>query len=281
MKILVLGGEGFLGRHVAQVASELGHDVTSYDLAGFPPVDVLAMTPDMVNGFDRIFHLAGRLGTHETFADPQGTVRTNILGTLNVLQCALKHRIPLTYVTLGNDWLNPYTITKNAASRFCAMYHQYYGLPVQVAVTYNCFGPGQKCFPVRKIIPQFMYCLLKRQPVDLNAGGRQVVDLVYAPDLARALLENDRPGTRHYGTAEPITVKKTALLCAEALGISNPDIRDTPPRPGEPLESRSLAPYPMNIRTPLSESLRLTAEWYRRNIDSANLGAPPRGTLEV
>lgn len=210
-------------------------------------------------------HLAGALGTAETFDSLEDTVRTSVLGTVAVLKAALAVSTPVTYVTLGNDWLNPYTITKNAAALLCDMFRSQYGLPTQVVVTYNLYGPYQKATPVRKIIPEIMNRLLTGEPVEVHGDGDQIVDLVYAPDFALELLGDETTGTVHIGTDVPHRVLDVVELCARALGNPRYEIRHVAVRRGEPPHSVSLAPhgYRHIQATPLDAGLAATASWYR------------------
>ncbi|MDQ3812764.1 MAG: NAD-dependent epimerase/dehydratase family protein, partial [Armatimonadota bacterium] len=230
-RLLILGGCGFLGQHLREQAKARGLTVHTMDIAGGDiPRDILDINAEDVRGYDRVYHLAGKLGTAETFEDPVTTVKVNVIGTMKVLQAAHVAAVPVTYVTLANQWLNPYSISKNAAAQFCAMYREYYGLPVQIAVTYNVFGKFQAWQPVRKIVPEFLIRLLEGRPIELFGGGQQFVDLVYAPDLARALLDNEQPGVQHFGSGRSLTVRDTALLCARSLGITAPQLKELPLR---------------------------------------------------
>ena len=274
MRCAVLGGEGFIGSHVCEQLLRDGHEAVVFDAAvraedsTHRRMDLLELRAEHVAGFDRIYHLAGCLGTAETFAAPEEAVRVNVLGTLRVLQAALLHRIPVTYVTLGNQWLNPYTISKNAAARFCLMYHEYEGLPVQVVVTYNVFGPRQKVQPVRKIVPEFLSRMIRGETVQVHGDGEQVVDLVYAPDLARELTRETDSGSLEIGTGIPVTVNEVVRLCARALGMNDFRVEHLPLRLGEPARSVSLCSHGFRhgAATPLLEALRVTALWYRDHL---------------
>jgi UDP-glucose 4-epimerase len=270
-RLAILGGAGFIGRHLAVAARATGAEVVVFDRAvsageeGMRRIEVEDLRPADVSGFDRIYHLAGALGTAETFDSLEETLRTNVLGTVAVLRAALAVSTPVTYVTLGNDWLNPYTISKNAAARLCEMFRSEHGLPTQVVVTYNLYGPFQKAVPVRKIVPAILNRLLCGEPVEVHGDGDQIVDLVYAPDFARELLADDASGSIHIGTGVPRRVVDVVGLCAQALGIARYEVRHVRARRGEPPHSVSLAPhgYRHIQGTPLEDGLAATARWYR------------------
>jgi nucleoside-diphosphate-sugar epimerase len=276
-RIAILGGEGFIGRHLREAAVERGLKVRVFDVnaCGESPdsvrLDVRDLTPDHLAGCSRVYHLAGILGTAETFDNAEETIGTNILGTLAVLKAARASSTPVTYVTLGNHWLNPYSITKNAATDLCLMFREAYGLAVQVVVTYNLYGPYQKIHPVRKIVPSFLDRLIAEQAVEIHGDGEQVVDLIYARDFAREMLQERASGVVHIGTGVPLTVNEVARLCAEALGVGDYRVRHVGARRGEPSGSVSLSPhgYRHVTATPVREGLAVTAAWYRERAGAA------------
>lgn len=281
MKILVLGGSGFIGTHLCDAVAARGYSGVSFDLATpkkkvvgieYIAKNVLSLGPNDIEGFDKVFHLAGLLGTSESFGFPEDIARTNILGTLRILECVRETGIPLSYITLGNEWLNPYTISKNAASNFCRMYNQYYGISIQVVVTYNLYGPFQKLRPIRKIIPTFMFQLINGIPVEVFGDGNQIVDLVYVEDFVRELLATEENGTIHIGTATSLQVNEVVKLCAKALGIDDFQIKHLDERRGEPPKSVSLSPlsYKHIEPTPILEALVETGKWYREVITREN-----------
>lgn len=216
-----------------------------------------------LKGVDRVIHSAGQLGTAETFTNPTRAVHENIVETLLVLEKCIEVGLPITYITLGNNWYNPYSITKNCAADFVRMYGQVHDLRTQVAVTYNVFGPYQKWKPVRKIVPEFMTRLLSGKPVELFFGGHTQVDMVYAPDVARAILENEDSGTHYYGSGVARSVKSVAEYCAHALKLRCSFII-LGARQGE-TGPAAIASEPLRNQTPYPEAMKITADWYRAN----------------
>lgn len=263
MKICILGSEGFLGTHIREQAEAMGIEVFRIDKeqGAHKRIRIDQLTPVNISGFDWVYNLGGLLGTGETFDHIQEAVKNNILNAIHVADCCQRAGVSLKYVTLGNNWLNPYSITKNCAAHFCRMYAKEYRLPAQVAVTYNCFGSGQKAAPVRKIIPDFMTRLIREQPLEVFGDGSQIVDMVYAPDFARAILTNNQTGTLFYGTSAPLTVLDVALKCRELFNSHTP-ITFLPMRRGETGDG-VISPYPMPEITDLDLALKLTADWYK------------------
>lgn len=275
MRILIIGGAGFLGSHIKQAAEAAGACAVSFDVK--PGASIVGESGNLneltTQHFDRIIDVSGRLGTVELFQDIKGAVAGNIVNTLSVLQACEESGTHYTYVTLGNKWLNPYSITKNCAADFVRMYDQVLKLPTQVAVTYNCFGPGQKWQYVRRIVPDFMTRVIAGKPIEIFGDGRQTVDLVYVKDFAKSLVESvisGERGTRHYGTANPMCVKEVAALCCQAVwgGVapeSGTELKFIAPRSGETGGGDVCSTYPMKYQTDTLDALKETADWYKAN----------------
>jgi UDP-glucose 4-epimerase len=265
-KLLVLGGEGFIGRNFCEVARAKGHEVISSDIAGTPQLRkaVEQLTAADLEPYDRIYDFSGSLGTAESFSTIGLFIENNILNSVHLFEICRRLNKSLVYLTLGNRWLNPYSITKNAAADFCRMFAREYRCEFQVAVTYNAFGPYQKWQPVRKIVPEFFTRLLSGRPIELFNNGSQPVDMVYARDLAEALLANHEAGTFYYGSGIARPVKQVAQDCADALGIE-PEFVYLPRRVGENIEGGVVSESPMHPCTEYMTALRATAEWYRSN----------------
>lgn len=263
MKIIVIGSVGFIGSHIMDVGKQLGHSMVGFDLSRKSdfPINAANIRPQDIEGYDCVIHAAGVLGTRETMDNPLRAIQGNVCDLIPVLESCRQASVPITYVTLGNNWLNPYSISKNCAADFVNMYRVAHMCQTQTAIVYNVFGPRQKWEPVRKIVPEFMRRIIKGEPIELYDGGNQPVDLVYAPDLALDLIKKaGQTGPHHYGTGKRITVKEAAQLCSNALGMKW-DFVSLPPRIGETNHS-SVSPYSMPHITPMDEAMKVTADWY-------------------
>ncbi|MEI6222670.1 MAG: NAD-dependent epimerase/dehydratase family protein [bacterium] len=266
MRILILGGKGFLGRHMQEQAEARGYSVSSLDIADEKPFDVNGITPKDIDGFDHVYHFAALVGTDRGFEESVAVLETNTIGTLKVLEAARVAQVLMTFVGLNNTWLNPYSISKNAAMQLCSMYAENFGLSIHRAITYNVFGPYQPWQGIKRLIPQTMVNLIKSSPITLYGDGLQTVDLVYVVDVVNALLDNRASGIFHYGSGVARAVKDVVALCAEALSVPCPNILFQQKRLGEPEKSISLSPSAMELQTPIFESLQATASWYKKSI---------------
>jgi UDP-glucose 4-epimerase len=199
-KILVTGGNGFIGRYVCDELAARGFEPLVLDrsvkpapLREFETVlgdvrDDVHVTEAMAHA-DGWIHLAGVLGTQETIDDPRPAVLTNVIGGLNVLQAAKRYGLPGVNIGVGNFWMqNPYSISKHTVERFALMMANEAKLPVCTVRALNAYGPGQSVSApfgsskVRKIMPSFICRALRRMPIQVYGDGKQIMDMVYVAD---------------------------------------------------------------------------------------------------
>lgn len=155
-KIVVTGGAGFLGSHIADVLSEAGHDVTIYDLKPseyqradqkFVQGDLrdTSLLIDTLKGKDYVYHLAALADLNEARKRPLETVDINIKGTLNILEAALAGGVKkvlfgstvYVYSTEGGF----YRCSKQACENYIEEYSTCYGLKYTVLRYGSLYGP--------------------------------------------------------------------------------------------------------------------------------------------
>ena len=264
MKVLVTGGNGFIGGYVCERLTALGHDAVIFDRVlgaiegrdnpyGFALGDVRDHTAvfESVYHCDGVIHLAGVLGTQETLSDSTPAIETNILGSMNVFRACDLHKKKCVYIAVGNHWMNnPYSITKTTAERFALMLNKERGTQIAVVRGLNAYGPRQKTGPVRKIMPTFINQALRGEPIQVYGDGSQVMDMIYVEDLAdilcRALLAEHGAYDRVFeaGTGRRTTVEFIARQVLAQMGdraTHRADLQFLPMRPGEPEKSEVLA----------------------------------------
>lgn len=267
MKVLVTGGNGFIGQAVLAELSRRGHTPLIFDRHAKSEHfdfflgdirDATAVTEAMAHA-EGYIHLAGVLGTAETIFNPRPAAETNILGGLNVLEAASQYDIPGVNIAVGNHWMNnTYSITKSSVERFAQMFRDERSLRVTNVRALNAYGPGQSvAYPfgdskVRKIMPSFVCRALSGLPIEIYGDGSQIMDMIYVDDVARILVKaleyTAKEGpvfhTIEAGTGRPTTVTDIALAVAdEVTEIYGKDVEINylPMRPGEPLKSVVMA----------------------------------------
>jgi nucleoside-diphosphate-sugar epimerase len=257
-KVLVTGGRGFIGQYVIESLKEHGCipvilDRTARNLDGemafMGDVRDPSAVSDAVGICDGVIHLAGVLGTSETIHEPRPAVETNILGSLNIFKACQHYKIPCSYITVGNYWMNnSYSITKDTAERFAWMFNTELGTKIAVTRALNAYGPQQKHRPVRKIMPNFIIPALQDGEITVYGNGSQIMDMVYVTDVAevvvRALLvehnqyeyypikSENRAPKFEVGTGRDITVQEIAEIVITMVGKGR--IKNVPMRQGEP-----------------------------------------------
>ena len=205
MKILVLGGNGFIGGHVLEEIASRGITPVSFDRhiiedPIFKPeckydfflgdVRDRNAVNEAVSKCDGAINLAGILGTSEAVDNPFPAMEANIVGGLNFLQACREHNKRGVQIAVGNHFMNnTYSITKTTVERFALMFNKEHGTKIAIVRGLNAFGPRQKHKPIRKITPNFITRALRGEPIKIFGTGESVMDMIYVKDLARILVE--------------------------------------------------------------------------------------------
>ena len=220
-KILVTGGAGFIGSHVAEAHLDRGDrvwivdDLSSGRLenvpagAEFHQLDIAdARTGDLLRrvGFDVINHHAAQIDVRVSVADPVRDARVNVTGLLNILEAA-RHggagrivfvssggvvygepdEIP-TPETAPVEPLSPYGVAKLAGEQYLNYYREVHGLDY-VALRYgNVYGPRQDPHGEAGVVAVFSRRLLRGEPLTIYGDGEQTRDYVHVSDVVRANL---------------------------------------------------------------------------------------------
>lgn len=248
MKILVTGGAGFIGSHVVEELVDRGHEVTSIDRnMEWKVSDKVRYIPLDITNYTRVqklfeelrpeltIHLAGILGTSETWNHIHECIDSNIHGAINVYDgCALVGSDILT-VDVGSRWLAPYTITKRTGAEFAFAYGNKYKMRAAALRIFNVYGPRQST-KIIKIVPKFIENALKN--IDLEVWGNKNADLVHVRDVAKAFANaaermdriNQVDGV-FVGSGEVMTVAQVAEEIVKRIGGGTVVHKD--PRIGE------------------------------------------------
>lgn len=295
MRKVLITGFGFIGRHVAQELLARGcevsvlerkPDLNTMNALGLNPVlgDIrdAELMRDIASYYDGVINLAGLLGTSEMIDDPIPAVNTNIIGAINVFEGCRRaakatHPVRCVQITVGNHFMdNPYSITKSTSERFAKMYNTEHATDIRVVRALNAYGPYQKHFPVRKIVPNFIRAALQNAPIKIYGDGEQIMDMIYVGDVANilvaALFVEDVIGIISAGTGRRTTVNEIAKAII-SIAQSTSSLHHVAMRPGEPEHSvvlgepetlRSVGIEPSSL-TNLEDGLTKTVAWYKQN----------------
>lgn len=219
--VLVTGGLGFVGAHVARTLEAEGATVTILDdgfngtassVAGLAARLVKGsvtdgeLVQDLVQGADLVFHMAARSIINST-KNPRGDFEANSIGTLNVL-LALKERpkaCRMVYTSSasvygnarylpareedGYSLLNPYAASKLAGEHLCEAFGEVYGLQTAILRYSNVYGPGQTVRnPYCGVLGIFIERALRGEPLLIHGDGEQTRDFTYVDDAVAATL---------------------------------------------------------------------------------------------
>jgi len=196
-KVLVTGGCGFIGSYVVDNLVSQGYQTYVIDIeskflndgANYYNIDINHLEDIQkwfeVNKPTHCIHLAGILGTTETWDYPQATVNTNINGANNIYDACGKNNCNIITVDVGSRWLSPYTITKTCSAEFALAHANKYKVKCGLLRIFNVYGPRQST-KIIKICPMFIYNALNNS--NLEVWGNKNVDLIYVDDVAKAFV---------------------------------------------------------------------------------------------
>jgi nucleoside-diphosphate-sugar epimerase len=299
MRSIVIGGSGFLGRPLIDELAARQRDVVVVDRRPPHPGDdpapatIQYVAGDIrdpstlraaFEGADEVYHLAGDLGTSELDARIRGSIENNIIGSLNVFESALAARVPrVFFASKVHVWLNAYTVTKHCAEQLGRLITQQHPVRICSLRYLNLFGPGQKLYPVRKVLPTFAIQALRGLPIQIYGDGRQTVDMLYVGDAARLTVDYLEAGYTDRavdcGTGVATTVLDVAGAVNQYFG-NDAGVEFVPMRRGETPGSAVVADTSMLTEilgpldfTPfdvaLKETLRSYADLDPHDVDAA------------
>ena len=308
MTILVTGGAGFIGsnflQHLKIVTDEeiVCADKLTYagkrnnvpskaklyvaDIAGEDAIKTIFERHDIKT----VFHFAAESHVDNSIKDCSEFIRTNIVGTVNLLNASLKHNVEKfmhistdeVYGSIENgsfteetnyDPRNPYSSSKASSDHFVKAFHNTYGLPTVITNCSNNYGPRQH---KEKLIPQTILNLLNDKKIPVYGDGKQIRDWLYVQDHCEALIEVWKHGVvgEKYNIGGECEVQNIDLIkkIISLMGKDESMIEYVKDRPGHDRRySTDISKITKDLnwkpRFDIDDGLTKTIEWYERHRD--------------
>lgn len=302
MNLLITGGAGFIGGHVAVEALNRGYSVTIVDDlssgkstnipkgARFVKDDICSCKcEDILNEIDTVFHAAAFVSAPESFKYFEKCYDTNVKASWRLIKaCVVKKVKKVVFSSSSaiyreevvsnseNDLpgpSTPYGLTKLDVEHLLTMANQEYGLSYAALRYFNVFGPRQDLnSDYSAVIPIFIDRALKNTDFTIYGTGEQRRDFIYVTDVANAVLafaQSDVSGIYNVGTGSDYSVLEIADIIIRKIK-SNSRIRFEPARPGDLMFSTASLLRQREVgvwepRITFEEGLEHTIRYYRDN----------------
>ncbi len=268
MKILITGGAGFIGSHIAETLQgkaevrvldslRTGYRENLNDL-DVEFIEGSVTDPEIVKqavqGIDYVFHLAAMISVPESMQDPGTCVDINVHGLLNVLEASARAGVKKLCFSSSSaiygenpespkhegmmpDPRSPYAVTKLDGEYYCDLFTREKRLSCVSLRYFNVFGPRQDPQSAyAAAVPIFLDKAVKNEPLTIFGDGEQTRDFVYVKDIAAANIyfctESQASGTYNIGYGNSTTVNALAQQIVDTLGSSS-KIDHAPIRAGD------------------------------------------------
>jgi len=303
LKILVTGGAGFIGSHVVDAYVEAGHQVVVVDnlstgrrsnlnpQAVFYELDI--RNPELHRVFEEerpevVNHHAAQIDVRRSVAEPLFDADVNILGSINLLECARKYEAcKFIYISSGGAVYGepvylpcdeqhpiapicPYGASKHTVEHYLYIYHEVCGLDYTVLRYANVYGPRQDPHGEAGVVAIFAGQMLSDGQAVINGDGEQERDFVYVGDCARAnLLSLEQGAAQVYNVGCGVATSINEIFGRlKAITGYRRDAVHGPPKAGETSRiyldaGRAREELGWEPAVSLEEGLRQTVAYFR------------------
>lgn len=305
-RILVTGGAGFLGSHICDTLVSRGHDVICLDnfftsqkgnvehLLDHHNFELIRhdVTHPVWLEVDEIYNLACPAAPGHYQYNPIKTMKTSVLGAINVLGMAKRCRAKVLQASTSEIYGDPevhpqpesyrgsvnpigpracYDEGKRAAETLFFDYHRSNQVNIRVVRIFNTYGPRMHPYDGR-VVSNFIHQALKGEPLTLFGDGSQSRAFCYVDDMARGIIAmmdgpDDFPGPVNLGNPDEFTIAQLAERVKDLTGSTSP-VEHKPLPADDPTQRRpdiSLAKERLGWEptVKLDEGLARTIDWFK------------------
>ena len=302
MRVLLTGGAGFIGSHVADSLLDRGHEVTIVDdLSSGKKENVPEKTVfyerDIREGCAEVFeefrpealcHQAAQMDVRRSVREPDFDADVNVLGTIRLLENCVRYGVEkVVFASTGGAIygeqrkfpasedhplrpVSPYGVSKLAGESYLHFYQVQYGLSYAALRYANVYGPRQDPHGEAGVVAIFSGNLAAGKVSIINGTGEQTRDYVYVEDVARAnvlaLEGGASPGAYNIGTGIETSVNQLYEALREISGKDLPP-EHGPAKPGEQTRSsidlsKALRELGWRLETELTVGLKRTLNFF-------------------
>jgi UDP-glucose 4-epimerase len=302
--IVVTGGAGFIGSHIAEELSKENEVIVidnlySGKVENVPPnvkfiqADIrdYHSIAELISQADYVFHEAALVSVVESVEKPILTEEINVLGTLNILKALSEGHGKLIFASSAAVYgdnqnlplkesenpkpLSPYGVTKITGEYYCKVFYELYGIPIVSLRYFNVFGERQGYNQYAGVISIFINRALRGEPLIVYGDGKQTRDFIYVKDVVKANIlaaESSKANGKVFNVArgERTTILELALKIIDATNSSSSIVFDKP-RPGDIRHSQAdiseIRKLGFKPEYSLEDGLSRTIEWYRGKVN--------------
>jgi UDP-glucuronate decarboxylase len=309
MRILVTGGAGFLGSHLCEKLIELNHEVIALDnmytgskakifsLLGNPNFELIRqdVTEPLNFEVDGIMNLACPASPVHYQKFPVQTIKTSVLGAINVLDLATRLSIPVfqasTSEVYGDPAISPqneeywghvnpigiracYDEGKRSAETLFFDFHRQFGTNIKVARIFNTYGPKMS-FNDGRVVSNFIVQALKNEPISIYGDGNQTRSFCYVSDLIEGFIklmfsDESISGPINLGNPREFTMLELAEKIIIATNSSSKiqffDLPQDDPKQRKPDISKAQSLLGWNPKVELEKGLELTVSEFKTRV---------------
>jgi len=249
--ILITGGAGFIGQNLVKYFQKKYKIIVIDNLSSkgvsknylFDKKKIIFLKKDISNisnfykslkniKIDYVIHAAANFANENSIINPNKDLKTNILGTLNLLEFGRKNNVKkFIYLSsscvygenlvakenlIVNPSETPYAISKYSAELYVDFYKNFYNLNTSIVRVFNTYGPGEINHKFRNVIPKFIDNALNNKDLTITGTGNETRDFTFVDDLMKIieLIINSKkmPEIINSCTGKKTTIKSLAKL---------------------------------------------------------------------